>query len=114
MESESDFEFLRGFLNSLSGTDVQGLSTQPTREVLVLYLLLSWAGLLAQRQLLARAALQRDSSAQEQLLCTAQQGWGIACSRPGTAQRHREMRGSVQAENAARSLLESPAQSLAQ
>jgi len=40
-------------------------------------LLLSWAGLLGPRGAPGkRAALQRDSSAQEQLLCTAQQGWG--------------------------------------
>ena len=39
--------------------------------------LLSWAGLLGTRGAPGkRAVLQRDSSAQEQLLCTAQQGWG--------------------------------------
>ena len=52
--------------------------------------LLGWAGLLGHRELMAAAALQRDSSAQEQLLCTRSRAEGSACSTEGTGTRQRE------------------------
>ena len=60
---------------------------------------LSWAGLLDPRGAPGkRVALQRDSSAQEQLLCTAQQqGWGH-CLQGTRAPERREgdVKGSVE------------------
>ena len=60
--------------------------------------LLSWAGLLGPRGAPGkRAALQRDSSAQEQLLCTAQQGWGHCLQGTRAAERREgDVKGSVE------------------
>ena len=54
LEFESGFEFLRGFLNSFSGTDVQGLSPNPWEDhwsPCAVSVLLSWAGLLTKREI---------------------------------------------------------------
>ena len=53
-------------------------------------MLLSWAGLLGPRGAPGKqAALQRDSSAQEQLLCIAQQGWGHCLQGTRVAERRK-------------------------
>ena len=60
--------------------------------------LLSWVGLLGPRGAPGkRAVLQRHSSAQEQLLCTAQQGWGHCLQGTRVAERSEgDVKGSVE------------------
>ena len=87
-ELDCDFEFLRGFFISLSGSDVQGLSTKPREghcSPCAVSVLLGWAGLLAQRQLLASG-----SAAERQLWPGAAPGHSPAglghCLQPARAQ----------------------------
>ena len=73
LEFASDFDFWRGFFNFLSLSEVHGVGTKPTRGVIKMPpwagpLLLSWAGLLGWRELMAsrqrcrETALPRSSS----------------------------------------------------
>ena len=73
LEFASDLDFWRGFFNFFSLSEVHGVSTKPTRGVIKMPpwagpVLLSWAGLLGWRELMAsgqqcrETALPRSSS----------------------------------------------------
>ena len=91
LQFASDFDFWRGFFNFLSLSEVHGVSTKSTRGVIKMPpwagpLLLSWAGLLGWRELMAsgqrcrETALPRSSSSAKR-----SRAEGTACRHRGDA-----------------------------
>ena len=115
----SDFDFWRGFFNFLSLSEVHGVSTKPTRGVIKMPpwagpVLLSCAGLLGWREL----SWQAGSAAERQLCPGAaplQSAAGLRALPAGTEgrlSRKREVKGSVEWEDAESSKEEKPSQPL--